>query len=694
MTSPTFRRDIEGLRALAVLLVLIFHAGLPVPGGYVGVDVFFVISGFLITGLLLREAEASGSVSLLGFYARRAKRLLPASGVVLLVCAIGCHFWSPKADRVEFGWDIAAAAGYIANWRFAQRSVDYLAEDVGRSPVLHFWSLSVEEQFYFLWPLLVIAAAWSARRWGWPVRRVAGAFLLLVLIPSLGWSVVSSTANSSEAFFATPTRLWEMSIGALLAVAAPALAPLPQKWGSALSGLGLGGLALSAFLFDESASWPGHAALLPTSATAMLIAGGGLSPTSLSSRFLSCSPMTMIGGISYSLYLWHWPVVVLGQDWLGLGGPAWGSALIGVSVLPAWLSYRFIEQPSRTSKMLSKHPGFAVSFGVNISLACLLAGVAVQSIVAAGSGGAVGDQPVQLLVEGKEVRAKPSGLGAGALGKKPKRSPEAIPQKIYVGFYPPPRAAARDLPLAYELGCQLEFGETRLKDCPIGDPDGRVRVAVLGDSKILQYYEALDVAGQALGWNMRVHTKSACAFTSADTYRDGASYRECNQVNSKLLDELTKDPVDIVLVSHQARSAGVLGMKSKPNRSAMVEGLVQAWSRLTDVGSQVIVLLDNPRPEADGVYRCVRDHVYRQDKCAFKKARAIEKSGAGSQREAAARVKGASVVDLTDYLCPGKVCPPVIGAVLLYRQGSHITNTYARTLAPILTSKLRKAAKL
>lgn len=218
--SAVFRPDIEGMRAIAIGLVLVYHAGVrQLPGGFVGVDVFFVISGFLITSLLVRELESTGRISLSRFYARRAKRLLPATGLVLVATAI-LTWWTVSAvDWRAFGMDIVSAALYIVNWRLADRSVDYLAEDVGASPVQHFWSLAVEEQFYIVWPLLIVALAWWLRRHGrLRLRPVLTAGILAVIVPSLAYSVYLTANSPATAFFVTPTRLWELGIGALAAI--------------------------------------------------------------------------------------------------------------------------------------------------------------------------------------------------------------------------------------------------------------------------------------------------------------------------------------------------------------------------------------------------------------------------------------------------------------------------------------------
>jgi peptidoglycan/LPS O-acetylase OafA/YrhL len=235
-----FRPDVEGLRAIAVGTVLWFHAGLGgLSGGFAGVDIFFVISGFLITGQLVREVERTGRIALPRFYARRAKRLFPAAATVLVTTAVLTLLFLPKVAWREFGGDIAAAAAYVVNWRLAARSVDYLAEDSTASPVQHFWSLAVEEQYYIIWPVLLLALAGLIRARRWPVRTVMAAGLSAIVIPSLAWSIYLTQADPARAYFVTTTRLWELGIGALVAVGATLWTRLAPPLGAAIAWGGL-----------------------------------------------------------------------------------------------------------------------------------------------------------------------------------------------------------------------------------------------------------------------------------------------------------------------------------------------------------------------------------------------------------------------------------------------------------------------
>lgn len=690
MSTASFRPDIEGLRAVAVLLVLVFHAGLPVPAGYVGVDVFFVISGFLITSLIVREAETSGSVSLWTFYARRAKRLLPAASLVLVVTSLLVWLIAPSADRPAFGFDVAAAAGYVANWRFALRSVDYLAEDVGRSPVLHFWSLAVEEQFYFLWPLILVAGVVLARRLKWPLRVTLSLLLAtLVLGPSLVWSIMTSQSNQAQAFFVTSTRLWELAIGAEVALALPLLRRLPQRVGGMASLLGMVLIGASAFAFDTRTSWPGYWACLPTFGTALAILGGSLEQKSITARTLSTRPMVFIGGLSYSIYLWHWPLVVVGQDWLELTGRGWGTLIVLGSVVPALLSYRFVETPLRFARALTTRPRYALSIGANFSLISLASGLAISALDSASNPQESNVDGVQLGVKDGRVIATPPKRGAGALGRNPMGSSAGVPKKKYDVIIPPPKLAPKDLPSAYADDCQLAFDEVDIRWCEAGDPNGKKTLAMVGDSKILQYFDALNAVSEAASVKLITATKSSCPFSEATVVYDDKPYQACNTVNDEVMKQLEAKPPYAIITSQAALTGIRIGHGDTPTEQTMIEGLAAIWSRVRALGTEVIVVLDSPHPSTKPrVYDCLAKQGNNGEKCAFSRETAVKRSAAAVQREAAKRVPGVHVIDLTNYICPAARCAPVIGDVLVYRQGSHITNTYARSLAPVLASEL------
>jgi peptidoglycan/LPS O-acetylase OafA/YrhL len=402
-----FRPDIEGLRGLAVLLVVVFHAGLGLSGGFVGVDVFFVISGFLITGLLLREREQTGRIDFLAFYARRIRRLLPAAlAVILITLPIAFVLFAPL-DRAQMIWDGAASALSVGNIRFALAEGDYFANLAAPSPFLHFWSLGVEEQFYLIWPALLLLAA-TARH----IRRGAWLALFNVFLASLTAAALLTTIAPNWAFYSLPTRAFELAAGGLLAVAAPTIARLPRWFIGPVGWLGAVTVIASALTFDAGMAFPGTVALIPTLGAVAMIAAGeaGISWWS-PAALLSVGPMRFVGRISYSLYLWHWPIFVLAGVALGFGrepGLLIGLWLIGISIGVSMLSWALIEEPFRHGFHLPQpfrlhfpqlRPGLTVAAGLAgmlsvVLVANSLALAADADLQAIGHGGSPGSDPV------------------------------------------------------------------------------------------------------------------------------------------------------------------------------------------------------------------------------------------------------------------------------------------------------------
>ncbi|TDC48452.1 acyltransferase, partial [Jiangella ureilytica] len=300
---PRFRPDVEGLRAVAVLLVLAYHAGVPLAsGGFVGVDVFFVISGFLITGLILREIDTTGRLRLGRFYARRIRRLLPATAVVLAATAALALLLLPPLRWPAIAGDIAASATYVVNWRLASESVDYLAAEDAPSPVQHFWSLAVEEQFYLLWPVLIIGLLWwHRRRRGRPsLRRTLLAGLAIVAVPSFVWSLHLTASSPGAAYFVSTTRAWELAAGAALAIGARRLERLGSlEWAGwmagALAWAGLAAIGWAALTYDATTAFPGIAALAPVLGTTAVVAAGVVSRRTSAGRLLGTAPMRWVG---------------------------------------------------------------------------------------------------------------------------------------------------------------------------------------------------------------------------------------------------------------------------------------------------------------------------------------------------------------------------------------------------------------
>ncbi|CAN3127743.1 acyltransferase family protein [Mycobacterium sp. smrl_JER01] len=507
-----FRPDIEGLRALAVLFVLIWHAGVPwLPGGFIGVDVFFVVSGFLMTSILHREQIASrrGMVNVGEFYARRARRLVPASLLTLIATAIATFVILPETRWRDIGFDIAAAGGYLVNWRLADRAVDYLQQDAAASPIQHFWSLSVEEQFYVFWPLLLVGIAVLVRLIRFSITKATFAGLALIAVASLAWSSYLTDAEPGRAYFVTTTRLWELAIGGLVALALPSLAKLPMSIAAAFAWIGLASIVGTGFLLTTTVPFPGMVALIPTVGAALVIASGPAAGPYGPIRMCTNRLVLWIGGCSYSIYLWHWPFIVIGGYWVTEGlretSVTEGVGLALLSVLPAWLSLRFVENPLRRSEELIE--------SVRKSLTLAFLGIAV-SLVAGLLLASLTPRPAPTNYISKYV--PPPGVekepfGAEVLGDNPVESPAALVGAIDV-ISPSPQAAPDDNPAIYLDGCHLSFEETEPRFCDYGDLSSSVEVAVVGDSHAAQWLPALQSVALDRAWKLKVSTKSSCPY--------------------------------------------------------------------------------------------------------------------------------------------------------------------------------------
>jgi peptidoglycan/LPS O-acetylase OafA/YrhL len=634
-TRPHFRPDIEGLRAVAVIAVLLFHVGLPgAGGGFVGVDVFYVISGFLITGLLLREGEASGKVDLLAFYARRMRRLLPAALVVIVVTLAASAMILSPLRLTEVAGDAAAAALYVSNFRFALEATDYLS--VGApSPLLHYWSLSVEEQFYLAWPLILLIAARLLS------LRFVGLFVLILAVASFGLSLYWTSTSPAWAFFSPVTRAWELAAGAFLAVG---LLRLPRRTPRLLASLAVwAGLALivaGVLAISDETRFPGLAALLPVLGSVLVILGGMNGPT-LPGRLLASPPARYVGRISYSLYLWHWPIIILVPIALGTDDLTVRLALAGVAVIVAMISTEVIEQPFRRAAGLAKRSRGTVQLG--------LAASAVVGVAALFMSGAINiptpwTRPDPVVVELAGVRA--------------------------------------DLPRNYADGCHLDYEVTELADCVYGDPDGQRTAMLFGDSHAAQWLPALDVHAREQGWRLESHTKSACSPVLLDLWERKLHriYDECFEWREAVLRRIRKTDPEVVFVGssrdYEIMDGGSV-LQTREIYPAWREGLTAALDGLDPAARRVVLLAETPFLNFDPL-DCLADP--RVSNCDPPTSLVVDREHAAVE-VAAADAAGASVLTINELLCPGSTCPVVVDETVVFRDQHHVTATYMEMLA-------------
>ena len=495
--SLAHRADIQGLRAVAVLLVVVAHAGVRfVSGGFVGVDVFFVLSGFLITGLLLAEARKGGSVSLLGFYVRRARRILPAAMLTLVATDIAAYLLVNFVRARETVDDSLHAAGFAANFHFAAQGFNYFAQSEPPSPLLHYWSLSVEEQFYLVWPLLLsltlFGIAWVLR------RRTAGCerrllWLIGILTTlSLVYSIHLTATSPTAAYYSPFARAWELGLGATLAVATAQLARLPGSVTVVLGWSGIAAIAVAAVGFSSSTPFPGWAALLPTVGTACaIVAGMGASTPRLAvGRWLGVRPMSMIGDRSYAFYLWHWPVLILAAGYAGhaLSLPVKLELMVGAFVLSC-VSYALVENPIRR-RMRSR----AKTLVVVLACAGVFLGTAVGSLAGIDREqrrfqGPTSTQTAPLGIHGPTSTAK-GALSPVIAAVQSARAGAPLPSPLtpaidHLNSHPAPYAIPPEC-----LG-HNNSGVIAIKVCRLGDSSSKKLIVLMGDSHAFMWVPAV-----------------------------------------------------------------------------------------------------------------------------------------------------------------------------------------------------------
>ena len=519
LPQKQFRSDIEGLRAVAVIAVVLYHAGLPgVGGGFIGVDVFFVVSGFLITGLLWREASSTGTVGLARFYGARARRLLPAAVTVLVATCVASAVLLPPLQARSVIKDGIASALYVGNYRFAIQGTDYLAADAPPSPLQHYWSLGVEEQFYLLWPALIIGTAWllarvTRRTSAAATRSVTPYFLVLAVLAGVSFVVSRSWTESlpSWAFFSLPTRAWELAIGGLVALTAGAWRHLP---GPSAAVVGWGGLALivvTCTQVGEATRYPGTAALLPVLGTALVI-GAGCATTDLGvGHFLSKPAMRSIGRLSYSWYLWHWPVLLLapalfGGD-IGLAGRL---AMVVVSFGLAILTLHLIENPVRLAPSLKESArrslavgGALTAVGVGICLVLLV----VRPVPVGHGVAAAPIAPLAPMRPADPSASAPPPMSihdqvVAAVAKS--TEPRPVPANLT------PALGAIAKPDVFVNGCVLSWRDVEQPECASGDAGATTTVALVGDSHAAMWQPALEPIARERHWRLETMSKVLC----------------------------------------------------------------------------------------------------------------------------------------------------------------------------------------
>ena len=619
----TFRPDIEGLRGVSVIAVVLYHAfPTAVPGGFVGVDVFFVISGFLITQLLLRELEATGGIDLVEFWARRIRRILPAATFVLCAVAL-IALCTPSIDGRLLGRHIIAAALFYYNWRQPAEGVDYLALDDRDNPLLHYWSLAVEEQFYLVWPVLLLALASfaAAKR---DSRRVVFAITALLAMMSFGIALHLTWSAPSFAFFGTTSRAWQLLAGALVAMAATRLPRAPASMLVAASGAAL---LASFYCISDATPYPGLAALVPTAAAATLLYCGA--HVTNATAWLAWPSLRLVGRVSFSWYLWHWPLIVLlGTTPLGL------CAAIALSFLAAVATYHLIEQPARVSLVLRQSPYATYRFG-----ALLLA----------------------------------VGVGAG-FGMK-----HLAPDGVHIGggVFVSATSIKWDRPAIFKDRCLLRHDDVAYGACAYGAAGGGQTVVLFGDSHAGNWFSGLEQAAGTLGWRLLVRVKAACHPVEAVQMRiDGREreYGECAAWRRNVLQELATIKPSLIVVASSVHSFPAASEHTVLERLSAI--------------APTIAMRDTPGLPLTTA-ACLRRASNPSD-CTWRLSRLLSPHSYPKTRPADLP-SGVRIVDLNHRVCPQDRCSAVTGGHVLMFDDHHFSNSFSVTLADEFEMLLRDA---
>lgn len=674
--KSVLRSDIQGLRTIAVVSVLLYHMGAPfIPGGFVGVDVFFVISGFLISGLIIRELQRTGTFSFSTFYARRLKRLAPVYLLVLLGSGTAVMTLLTPLQAGRYVKDLIAAALYAANFNFAAQTTGYFA-DPEPSPFVHFWSLAVEEQFYFVWPIMLFLALHRNGR----SKHLIWSLLAGVFAVSLALSVVLSHSQPTSSYYLLHSRAWELAAGALTYLISAKLTAMSDRLRVLLLTAGLSVVLLSAVLITKAMEFPGWVAVFPVLGTvAAILAGSGGTIAPGAHRILGNKPMLFLGNISYSLYLWHWPLLVIPQ--LLAGGPLRMRekvVLAAIAILLATLTYYFVEKPFQTLNIDGrKRMTFVVALGTTAALVAVF-----------GVWGSLQQQSI------KSTQAS-SKLVIGA--DRPSSGQESFADAVVdangrwisqTTLTPSIETVEKDLTDIFTNGCNNNGADYNTSGCQFGKLDSPRTVVLFGDSHAGHWFPALKKAAEVEGFRLVTITKSACPSVQLPItgHPDIKGAFNCDKFQLGGLERIRELKPQRVVISNSERGyrdfPGV-GREYDKQWSAGLEALLDGLP----AGSEPVIIGDNPSWQ-QSPNSCVSKHLRDPDSCAVNRADSYSPALQAAERSAVA-ARGGSFVDTVNLLCDETACPAVYHSVLLSRDGNHVTTTAARALAAPIAAALR-----
>ena len=664
-----FRPDIEGLRAFAVLSVVLYHADLfGVHGGFVGVDVFFVISGFLITRLLLESVGEHGIRALPIFYTRRIRRLLPAATTVVVATVVAARFWAPPLSVRPIAIDGIFTTFYGLNYRLAVEGTQYLNEGTAPSPLQHFWSLAVEEQFYLCWPILIVLIVFLGRRHR---NALLGLLLAAIVLVSFHYSVTVTTVDAPWAYFSLATRAWELGLGALVALGASQLARLPGSIALVGGWLALAAVLAAAFVYNDQTPYPGSAAALPVVGAAVLIACGCAVQRGVG-VLLGVRPLQFAGRMSYSWYLWHWPMLVIAPMILGhaLG---WSERLtvVVLSLAAAIITFKLIENPARSLRLpnLQWFAGGLALSGSAVVAAVLVLGN-LPSLVGTGADATVVHASTAThTVTGEMDAAIIAGLNT-----------MDAPRNLT----PEPAQAHGDVPSSSYDGCHASLFAVTQGPCVFGDPTGKYTVVLFGDSHMQQWQPAFTDAGVYAHWRVVNLTKSGCPPQELTVFSTQLHriYTECDTWRALTLRRIAVLNPTVVIVAGSDNYAAASPTAYADATVSTVRTLQQSTT------AKIVYLEDTPYPGYN-VASCVAAHLGGVKACNLPMSQAYTYPARHQAiNQALQKLGGVTLVDPAGWICADNVCPAVVGNLLVFRDTSHLSVEFSEWLTPMITSLL------
>jgi peptidoglycan/LPS O-acetylase OafA/YrhL len=658
--SAEFRPEIQGVRALGALLVASFHIWFGRVSG--GVDVFFIVSGYLILGSLLRQAEKTGRIDLIGFAYRLSKRLLPAALFVILAVLLGAWLWLPQT-RWEFVIKEAVASTlYLENWRLIRQSVDYLARDELPSPFQHYWAISIQGQFYVIFGIGIALYLYLSRK---AIGRAWNPLILIgaIFAGSLAYSIWLTIVDQPTAYFSTFTRLWEFALGGILAAILPRLS-LSHGTRLFLGWIGFVAILSCGAVLQVATLFPGYAALWPTFGACCVIAAGRTGSKVGADAILASRPLAYIGDISYSLYLWHWPLLIFYRAIFNeVEAGLWaGLAILAISIVLSAATQRYIEQPFINLERTTANPWPWLAQA---------AAAGIMTLSAAG-----GWYLYVAKVKHDEIAA-PLDLAThpGALAfDRPATSTGA-------DIRPGPLWVRDDKPVAYDDGCHQSLESSKLVTCVYGDKDAPISIAIVGGSHSLMWLPAFQEIAARRDLKIITMTKSSCLFSSAYVGGIVAFKDQCATWNKQALAKLLELKPSAVFT---------IATRGSGSEETIPQAYVDPWRALAGAGIQVIAIRDTPWMMFD-VAECVE--IAGADAAACSRPRKSMLADVNPIQRAKDLPSNVRYIDLSRYFCSAEICPPVAGNVLIYSDVHHITATYARTLSPALEEAVFSALR-